>query len=615
MANSYITSTSRFKPYTFAEMLQPVQIYTDAYNEVEDELANLDVLAGDVAGKLNNPKDKELVDKALAFQTELNTAMNNLYTNGLNADTRKRLAGLKAKYTKELNPINEAYKAYQEDQKYLSRMALEHPEILIEGAGRSVSDYLNGNTPQMMSVNTDDLMTQAMTMAKTQAGRTYRQSDWKSTAGGKFLERVTEVGLNDVDFNNALFLIQNPNITAEELGISEEEFAIIKNNASLIGASMEPILNSPDFTALSSENKQKALNAVLKGVRAGFQYDRKTDTESDPMFAHNLRLKEEAAKAAARREAALKNIGSDLFLTPDATRQEHINTFLSTLGKDAGKLHENYAQYFKDGKLISIEEATVEASRRKSGGVGMLPHATQYGFSTPYGVHGTDSYLEDYNALRQAVVDLGLDPNNITNSDFVAALKGEIIEGGDVRGRKRAMITSNSAGFSHIQTNIERGLRNAENVEQIVGLNESDKYSLGTYRTTPIKYENLLDSEGNLNILGVNLDYATGQLSVSLSTKKGYIEILLPEGSTFEAYDSTDLRQYAQSISTMQQGMYPVYTKNEEGKLVLNYVPLENGYIPGTEILGSDYVDYAQQEMDIIFGDLFNIFKLEDVND
>ena len=504
---------------------------------------------------------------------------------------------------------------YQEDQKYLSRMALEHPEILIEGAGLGVSDYMSGNKPQMMSVNTDDLMTQAMAIAKTQAGRTYRQSNWKSTAGGKFLERVTEVGLNDVDFNNALFLIQNPNITAEELGISEEEFTRIKNNASLIGSSIEPILSSPDFVALSSENKQKALNAVFKGVRAGFQYDRKTDTESDPMFAHNLRLQEEEAKAAARREAALKNIGSDLFLTPDTTRQEHINTFLNTLGKDAGKLHQAYAQYFKDGKLISIEEATEESNRRASAGVGMLPHSTQYGYSTSYNVHGTDSYLEDYNALRQAVVDLGLDPNNTTESDFVAVLREESIEGGDVRGRKRAMITSNSAGFSHIQTNIERGLRNAENVERILGLNESEQYSLGTYRTTPVIYENLLDSDGTLNILGVNMDYATGQLSVSLKTKDGYIEVLMPEGSTFEAYDSTDLMQYAQSITTIQQGMYPVYTKNEEGKLVLNYVPLENGYIPGTKTLGSDYVDYAQQEMDFIFGDLFNIFKLEDIND
>ena len=62
MANTYITSTSKFKPYTFAEMLQPVQIYTEAYNKLEDELANLDVLAGDVAGKLNNPKAKELAD-------------------------------------------------------------------------------------------------------------------------------------------------------------------------------------------------------------------------------------------------------------------------------------------------------------------------------------------------------------------------------------------------------------------------------------------------------------------------------------------------------------------------------------------------------------------------
>lgn len=615
MANSYITSTSRFKPYTFAEMLQPVQIYTEAYNKVEDELANLDVLAGDVAGKLNNPKDKELVDKALAFQTELNNAMNNLYTNGLNADTRKQLVGLKAKYTKELNPINEAYKAYQEDQKYLNRMALEHPEILVEGAGQGVSDYMNGNMPQMMSVNTDDLMTQAMTIAKTQAGRTYRQSDWTSTAGGKFLERVTEVGLNDVDFNNALFLIQNPNITAEELGISEKEFTRIKNNASLIGLSMESILNSPDFVALSPDNKQKALNAVFKGVRAGFQYDRKTDTESDPMFAHNLRLQEEAAKAAAKRAAALKNIGSDLFLTPEATRQSHINNFLNTLGEDFGKLHKNYTQYFKDGKLISIEEATAEASRRKSGGLGAFPHITQYGIPTDYNVYGIDPYLENYNALRQAVVDLGLDPNNIADSDFVAALKGEGIEGGDVRGRKRAMITSDSAGFNHIQTNIERGLKNAENVEQIVGLNESDKYSLGTYRTTPIKYEDLLDSKGNLNILGVNMDYATGQLSASIKTKKGYMEILIPKESTFEAFDSTDLMQYAKSISAVQQGMYPVYTRNEEGKLVLNYAPLENDYIPEIKMSGSDYINYAQQEMDLILGDLFNVFKLGNIND
>ena len=47
---------------------------------------------------------------------------------------------------KELNPINEAYKAYQTDQEYINKMAIEHPEILIEGAGRSVSDYIGGKT-------------------------------------------------------------------------------------------------------------------------------------------------------------------------------------------------------------------------------------------------------------------------------------------------------------------------------------------------------------------------------------------------------------------------------------------------------------------------------------
>ena len=76
MANIYTTNTARFRPFSFQEMLQPYQIYTDAYNKTEEELANLDVMAGDVASKLSSTDDAELAQKATAFQEDLNKTMN-----------------------------------------------------------------------------------------------------------------------------------------------------------------------------------------------------------------------------------------------------------------------------------------------------------------------------------------------------------------------------------------------------------------------------------------------------------------------------------------------------------------------------------------------------------
>ena len=124
----------------------------------------------------------------------------------------------------------------------------------------------------------------------------------------------------------------------------------------------------------------------------------------------------------------------------------------------------------------------------------------------------------------------------------------------------------------------------------------------------------LLDKKGNLNILGVNMDYATGQLSASIKTDDGYIEILLPEGSTYRATDSFDLTSLASGLSAVQQGVAPVVTKDKNGNDVVVYIPLEKGYIPGTKILGSDYISAVEQDMNIILGDLFNFFGAEDIN-
>lgn len=297
MANYFATKTAQFKPFSYQEMLAPIKAYQDAYNALETEMSNLDIMAGDVASKLTqNPKDAKLRETYNKFQTDMQSAMNELYNNGYNSTTRKQLAKLKARYTKELNPINEAYQAYQEDQKYLNKMTIEHPELIIKNKKVSISDYMHGNRPSLSGINTNELRDEALKIAEQQASRTYKEDPtWTPIAGGRALERSSYIGLKDEDFTKAMIEIQSGNITSDR--------------AKLIKESIDSVLGSVDTTGLSDNEVKQVYNSVIEGIRAGFKYKKDTKTIDDPMFAHNLRIAEADYKQQLKDRAnAIQNI-------------------------------------------------------------------------------------------------------------------------------------------------------------------------------------------------------------------------------------------------------------------------------------------------------------------
>lgn len=328
MANYFATKTAQFKPFSYQEMLAPIKAYQDAYNALETEMSNLDIMAGDVASKLTqNPKDAKLRETYNRFQTDMQSAMNELYNNGYNSTTRKQLAKLKARYTKELNPINEAYQAYQEDQKYLNKMAIEHPELIIKNKTTSISDYMHGNRPNLSSINTNELRDEALKIAEQQASRTYREDPtWAPTAGGRALERSSYIGLDDKTFANAIAEIQSGEITTD--------------NARLLKESIDSVLGSVDTTGLSDKDIKNIYNSVIEGVRAGFKYKKDTKTIDDPMFAHNLRMAEADYKQQLKDRADyIKNITENAIPTEDINRGtvvggsnlDNQNNFVKTL--------------------------------------------------------------------------------------------------------------------------------------------------------------------------------------------------------------------------------------------------------------------------------------------
>lgn len=588
----YLTSTAKFRPYTFDEMIKPDVIYTEAYNQMEDALSDLGIMAGDVGGKLDATNDKELVNIYNSFQSDLDKVSTDLYNNGLNPSTRKKLAELKGRYSKEINPINDAYKAWTADREYLAKLALEHPEIIIEGRGNKISDYMHGNKPAGISINTNDLFTEASKLATQDAVRTYKEGQWQSTAGGRFLERATSIGLTEQEFNNALGEIDNyQNGLIKESDLSADAKAILN--------STNAITSSHNFSQLSNANKIKALNAIEGGLRAGYTYKKDIQTQQDPMFKYNLDLAQDAAK---KREEIANTVGTELFITPNETRQEIGSTFFKSKGPGiTNELQDKYNQYFdKEGKLKTAED--IRNSIKSSP---VLP--TEMGFGIHPGTVGANDVERNLAALKQSFIDLGLDPNTATKEDFIKAYKN--IDTSDATGMVVGTITSDKAGFDVIRNQIQRGMLGNKDLRVVAGKNEDN-----SYRTKPIKYEDLLaDKDKNeLDIISVDINYTNGQTTFKVNTPKGVKQIIMPKGAHFNWTNDESLKSTSKVISSLSNNTYPL---NVGSKIVEQKVDPKKTYVwpDGFKGTPAQYQQYLKGEMDALLVQMFNYYGKQNI--
>lgn len=589
MANMYLTSTAKFKPYTFDEMIKPDVIYTQAYNQVEDTLSDLGIMAGDVGGKLDATRDADLLNIYNTFKGDLDSVSNELYNKGLTPDTRKKLANLKSRYSKEINPINDAYKAWADDRETLAKLAIEHPEIIIQGRGDRISDYMNGNKPAGISVNTNDLFTRGNKLAAADAIRTYRETPWQNTANGKFLERNKIIGLSDVEFESALREIDAHNI---------DNSRPLSPNAQAILNSMNTIIAESNYGDLTNANKAKAMNAIISGIRSGYAYKVDNDLQQDPDYAYKIALGKEAAK---RKQIIADTIGTELFLTPNDTKQEIGTKIFKSNGPGiTNEIQNKYDTYFgKDGKLRSADDV------RKALMSSIDP--TEMGFGVHPGTIASNTVDTNLATLKEAMLDLGLDPTTATKEDLIRAFNSQ--DNSDVSGMVLGTITSNKAGFDVIKNNIQRGMLNNPTLETVVGRNEDN-----SYRTKPIQYEDLLTGKDNdnLDVVSVDVNYTNGQTTFKVNTKKGVKSILMPKGAHFNWTGDIAMKNRAAVIRDLSRGVFT--TKDANGKI--NEVKLDSrkaynfGDFRGTP---EQYKLYLQELMNEELLKMFNYFGAQNL--
>ena len=159
MANYSLVVNSKFQPFSFDRYLQPYQIYGQNYKEIEEQYTDLSTKAGiwnDLANEQTDPRTYKMYK---TYANDLENQASQLASEGLNAVSRKNMLNMRARYSKEITPIERAYNQKSKLAEEQRKLRAANPSIMFDRDFSSISldDLLDNPELSYTSVSGDDL--------------------------------------------------------------------------------------------------------------------------------------------------------------------------------------------------------------------------------------------------------------------------------------------------------------------------------------------------------------------------------------------------------------------------------------------------------------------------
>lgn len=109
MANYSIVSSAKFTPFTFDEMVKPLEMYRDYYKENEELANKLSEDAAEWGRKASASTDPITAATYRRYKEDLESQSDRLLTEGMSPGLRSDLQKMRRRYNTEITPIKDAY--------------------------------------------------------------------------------------------------------------------------------------------------------------------------------------------------------------------------------------------------------------------------------------------------------------------------------------------------------------------------------------------------------------------------------------------------------------------------------------------------------------------------
>lgn len=411
MPNFSFVSGAKFRPFSYQEMLQPLQAYTNEYNTIQEGIGELGAKAGVFDKMANEQTDPRAYQMYKQYSEDLAKQAESLAKYGLTPSTRQGLIDMKRRYSSEIMPIEQAYARRQSLIDEQRKAMQQDSTILFDRPASTLSlDELIANPALSPQSYSGSLLTKQVGTAAQNLAKEARENPrkWRTILGNQYYETIMQRGFRP-----------------------EEVIQAISNNPNA-----SPILRSMIEDAISSSgitgwNDEEALNRAYDYARQGLwqavgdtQYQQVSNKAYD--YAMQLEMAK-AKKSLTGEESGLSPLTYRSIAKTSVNRTKKTEELQSEL---------DFIRQLKANPSIINEKATRRVGKPTTSGTNggfvytewkdeeYQPNAEKLNkIVSKYGIkNGTMDQIEQFldNEIRSSAIRNFIYKPNITQSDLIA---------------------------------------------------------------------------------------------------------------------------------------------------------------------------------------------------
>lgn len=223
MPNYSLVINSRFKPFSYQEMLAPTLMATQSHQELENQYGELATKANVWEEMANEQTDPYAYKMYKTYANDLEEQAGQLAREGLNAASRRDMLNMRARYSKEIVPIEQAYTTRQKQAEEQQKALLQDPTLMLSrrATTTSLDDYISN--PQLgYDAYSGKLITAQAASAASTLSKEMRDNPrkWRGILGNSYYETMMRKGFSS---DAVLQAVQNnPNAAPELMRIMED---------------------------------------------------------------------------------------------------------------------------------------------------------------------------------------------------------------------------------------------------------------------------------------------------------------------------------------------------------------------------------------------------------
>lgn len=223
MANYSLVINSQFKPFSYQEMLAPTLMATQAHQELENQYGELATKASVWEEMANEQTDPYAYKMYKTYANDLEKQAGQLAREGLNAASRRDMLNMKARYSKEITPIEQAYTTRQKQAEQQQQALLQDPTLMLSrrASTTSLDDYIRNPQLAYESYSGKLITAQAASAASALAKEMQEKPrKWRSILGNSYYETMMQKGFSSQAVLQAIQ--DNPNAAPQLTRIVED---------------------------------------------------------------------------------------------------------------------------------------------------------------------------------------------------------------------------------------------------------------------------------------------------------------------------------------------------------------------------------------------------------